>query len=200
MLDSYDISTIEGVRVGDSKTALDLLSKHNPNDVTKFGVEWSLGLEGVERRFMPYNGMVSEDQLAWLKERLTKSAEEQETVIVLCHVPLHPQAANNLCLLWNYQVDLTHLRHYSHTVLQSVLEVLTRSGCVVAVLAGHDHDGGYHHEDGLHHFTLSSPLLCSEGELAFGTISATEDALVWKWFGEHDTIPSSLKINFCHKK
>ena len=200
MLDSYDISTIEGVRVGDSKTALDLLSKHNPNDVTKFGVEWSLGLEGVERRFMPYNGMVSEDQLAWLEERLTKSAEEQETVIVLCHVPLHPQAANNLCLLWNYQVDLTHLRHYSHTVLQSVLEVLTRSGCVVAVLAGHDHDGGYHHEDGLHHFTLSSPLLCSEGELAFGTISATEDALVWKWFGEHDTIPSSLKINFCHKK
>ena len=30
------------------------------------GVNWSKGLEGLGRRFMPYNGMIAQDQLAWL--------------------------------------------------------------------------------------------------------------------------------------
>ena len=30
------------------------------------GVNWSAGLEGLDRRFMPYNGIVAQDQLAWL--------------------------------------------------------------------------------------------------------------------------------------
>ena len=53
---------------------------------------------------MPYNGALSPAQLAWLEETLTGAAEEEETVMVVCHVPLHPLAADNLCLLWNYQV------------------------------------------------------------------------------------------------
>ena len=132
MLDSYDISTIEGRCVGDSEKALDLLTKHNPNDVSKFGVEWSLGLEGTEKRFMPYNGMLSEEQLGWLEDRLARSGEEEETVIVLSHVPLHPRAANNLCLLWNYQVALTHLRHLSH---------ITPTLLYLEVGAGHSEQG-----------------------------------------------------------
>ena len=81
-------------------------------------------------------------------------------------------------------------------LFQTVLDLLVRSGCVVAVLAGHDHCGGYHLQDGLHHFTLSSPLLCSEGEVAYGTVGVTKEALLWKWSGDHHTIPSSLKIDF----
>ena len=80
-----------------------------------------------------------------------------------------------------------------------MLDILSKAGCVVAVLAGHDHDGGYHHQDGLHHFTLSSPLLCSENQVAFGTITATEEAVIWNWSGEHNSIPASLKIHYCHK-
>ena len=56
---------------------------------------------------MPYNGALSPAQLAWLEETLTGAAEEEETVMVVCHVPLHPLAADNLCLLWNYQVALS---------------------------------------------------------------------------------------------
>ena len=56
---------------------------------------------------MPYNGALSPAQLAWLEETLTRAAEEEETVMVFCHVPLHPLAADNLCLLWNYQVALS---------------------------------------------------------------------------------------------
>jgi len=151
------------------------LSEKNPNR------SWSEGLQGTDKRFVPINGALSPAQLAWLEETLTRAAEEEETVMVFCHVPLHPLAANIKNILWNYQV---------------VLDLLVRSGCVVAVLAGHDHDGGYHHQDGLHHFTLSSPLHCQEGEVAYGTVGVTQEGLEWKWYGDHHTIPSTLKIDF----
>ena len=80
-----------------------------------------------------------------------------------------------------------------------MLDILVRSGCVVAVMAGHDHDGGYHHQDqdGIHHLTLSSPLLCEEGEMAYGTVGVTNEALQWKWYGDYQPIPSTLNIDFC---
>ena len=71
-----------------------------------------------------------------------------------------------------------------------------RSRCVAAVLAGHDHEGGYHHQDGVHHFTLNSPLLCAKGEVAYGTVRVTEEGLEWEWYGDHQQIPSTLKIGF----
>ena len=74
-----------------------------------FGVNWSVGLDGTDKRYMPYNGALSSDQLTWLEETLSQATEQGETAIVLCHVPLHPLAANNLCLLWNYQVSLQPL-------------------------------------------------------------------------------------------
>merc|ERR1712048_556609 len=124
---------------------------------------------------------LSSAQLTWLEKTLSQAAEEGETVIILCHVPLHPQAAQSKNLLWNYQ---------------TVLDILVRSRCVAAVLAGHDHQGGYHHQDGVHHFTLSSPLNCSEGEVAYGTVRITEEGLEWAWYGDHQQIPSTLKIVF----
>ena len=106
VLDSFDISTIEGLSQEKTERAETILSENNPNDFMTFGVNWSLGLEGTDKRYMPYNGALSSAQLAWLEETLTRAAQQEETAIVLCHVPLHPQAANNLCLLWNYQVSL----------------------------------------------------------------------------------------------
>ena len=103
VLDSFDISTIEGLSQENTERAGQILSKNNPNDLKS---SWSLGLEGTDRRYVPMNGALSSDQLAWLEETLTRAAQQEETAIVLCHVPLHPQAANNLCLLWNYQVSL----------------------------------------------------------------------------------------------
>merc|ERR1712062_147715 len=141
VLDSFDISNIEGLSEEKTERAGQILSEKNPNR------SWSEGLHGTDKRF----------------------------------VPLHPLAANIKNILWNYQ---------------AVLDLLVRSGCVVAVLAGHDHDGGYHHQDGLHHFTLSSPLHCQEGEVAYGTVGVSQEGLEWKWSGDHHTIPSTLKIDF----
>ena len=106
VLDSFDISTIEGLSQEKTERAEQILSAHNPNDFKTFGVNWSAGLEGTDKRFLPYNGALSPAQLTWLEETLGRAAQEGETVVVLCHVPLHPRAADNLCLLWNYQVSL----------------------------------------------------------------------------------------------
>lgn len=68
--------------------------------------------------------------------------------MLLTHVPLCPGSCKDVCLVWNYA---------------EVLAVLARHACVVAVLAGHDHDGGYARDAaGVHHLTFPSPLNATE--------------------------------------
>ena len=104
ILDGYEVSCIEGLTAGKTDEAKEYMLKHNPNDTNTFGVEWSKGLEGINKRFMPYNGKIGDQQMAWLKDTLTQCQSERESVIILTHIPIHPSAADNLCLLWNYQV------------------------------------------------------------------------------------------------
>lgn len=177
-LDGYDISTIEGLDSGKTAKASEFIKQYNPNDIHTFGVCWSEGLEGTDKRFMPYNGMLGTQQMEWLQETLKAGKENQEKVMVLTHIPIHPNAADNLCLLWNYK---------------EVLELLEGSGCVVAVLAGHDHDGGYTYSHGIHHYTLSSPLLCGPQQNAFMTVQIQDNNMVLAWDG-HDGIPSKVTI------
>ena len=54
--------------------------------------------------------------------------------------------------------------------------------------------GGYYVEDGIHHLTLSSPLLCQGEEVAFLTAKVENEELMLKWFGDEKVIPHSLKI------
>ena len=105
-MDGYEVSCIEGLTPGQTEEAKKYISKYNPNDTNTFGVEWSKGLEGTNKRFMPYNGKIGEKQMAWLKDTLTQCQSEGEAAIVLSHIPIHPSAADNLCLLWNYQVAI----------------------------------------------------------------------------------------------
>ena len=56
-------------------------------------------------------------------------AEEQERVVVFCHMPVFAACSNFNNLLWNYEAVQALLRKYP--------------GVVVAWFAGHDHDGGY---------------------------------------------------------
>ena len=104
ILDGYDISCIEGLSTEKTDEAKEYMLKNNPNDTNTFGVEWSKGLEGTNKRFMPYNGKIGPQQMTWLTDTLTQCRAERESVILLTHIPIHPAAADNLCLLWNYQV------------------------------------------------------------------------------------------------
>jgi len=179
VLDSFDISTIEGSSVKNTQAAFTFLAKHNPNDITKFGGDWSAGLAGLDKRFMPYNGMVGASQLAWLRVTLTAAAAAGESAVLLSHAPLCPGGCDPICLLWNYQ---------------EVLDVLKESGIVIAVFAGHDHEGGYKLHDGVHHLTFPSPLLCKGDDTAFATVEMYQDYMLVK--GEGMELPKELEIKY----
>jgi manganese-dependent ADP-ribose/CDP-alcohol diphosphatase len=50
-----------------------------------------------------FGGGVSDTQLAWLDTQLAEAAAAQQAVVVVTHVPLHPDTAPTPCVLWNYQ-------------------------------------------------------------------------------------------------
>ena len=161
VLDPYDVSTI-GPGSGDAEDAFKLLEQNNPNNV-RGPSDWLEGLTGVSRRWVPYNGGVGEEQLAWLEATLRASEEAGVRVIVLSHVPVCPGSSADSTLVWNYERILAMFEAYA---------------CVAAFLCGHDHKGGYKLEKGVHHVTVESPLECELGETAYGLMVVTEDHLV----------------------
>ena len=81
------------------------------------------GGETPAMRFVPFNGGVSREQLAWLREELADAAARGERVVVLTHNPIHPAAAS-----WrNVAFDAPELL--------DALHAHARRGTVVAVRA-----------------------------------------------------------------
>ena len=79
------------------------------------------GGETPAMRFVPFNGGVSREQLAWLRGELADAAARGERVVVLTHNPLHPAAAS-----WrNVAFDAPELL--------DALHAHARGGTVVAV-------------------------------------------------------------------
>jgi manganese-dependent ADP-ribose/CDP-alcohol diphosphatase len=167
VLDPYEISMLNGDPV-QRQTCIDMLRKNNPNDILG-STDWLAGLTGPARRFLPYNGMVSAEQLAWLKEELGDARSRGQRVVVLSHVNVCPGASLDETLLWNYEEVLAVLQDHA--------------GTVVACLYGHDHDGGYVHDDsGIHHKTFEAILETSTD--AYGVIDCFDDRLELRGFGK----------------
>ena len=141
------------------------LRAHNPNDVTgRDKVDWSANVSWNNLRFMPYNGAIGGEQLAWLHAQLNASA--RDNVVIFSHVPLYPRDDAPMTLLWNYE-----------QVLEEVFRARSR---VLAVFSGHEHEGGYVRSvpDGVHHITVPSPLEGRGSELnSFVILRAYEDRL-----------------------
>jgi len=166
VLDSLEFCCIEPTT---RKDAFEYLKLHNPNDCSSYNCNWVKGLHGLERRFLPYNGAMSKNQLDWLTQVLHKASENKEKVIILGHIPICPGSCSDSTLLWNYD---------------EVLPILHSFDCVVAYLAGHDHPGGYiRDKHGIHHRTFESPLEVPVGESAYGVIHVYQDKLVLKGAG-----------------
>ena len=77
-LDSYDVAML-GRTKGDSpySSAKKYLEVNLNSDLNSPD-----GLEGVNKRFVQYNGAIGAEQLAWLKEELKQAEEQQQTVVV----------------------------------------------------------------------------------------------------------------------
>jgi hypothetical protein len=114
----------------------------------------------------PYNGGVGAAQAAWLDGELRAAGAAGEAVFVFGHCPAHPFTCKPDGLQWRA------------AALRGLLE---RHPCVQAYVAGHDHDGGYFFEGGVHYLVPPAPLE-SEEEECFGMLrlGAGEWALEWR--------------------
>ena len=191
IIDAFEICTMNGDE-NSKKQALDMLSKHNPNDMTQKGVDWTAGLEGTNKRFVPYNGAVSDQQLEWLSNTLALALENKEKCIVLSHISLQQGACTESCVLWNYEEVVRVLHNSAEGVNESESESGSGSGSgseeaqtpVVACLYGHAHKGGYVQDDhGIHHVTLQSPLEAVGDEMCYGTLDVYSNRLVLRGEG-----------------
>lgn len=174
VLDCYDLSML-GRKCTSKKyqRSMKIIRKINKNE----NLNNPEGLGAAKQRFVQFNGGLSEEQLKWLHDVLSYSDENQEKVIVVGHIPVHPYAADPICLVWNFDDVLTIL--YSHK-------------CVVCFMAGHDHDGGYFHDEhGIHHITFEGIIETPPTSHAFGTVSVYKDKMILKGSGKvsHRVMP-----------
>lgn len=143
-IDAYDISMLG--HDNDSEfyqTAERLLKQENKNE----DLNSPNGLVSDKRRFVKFNGAVSDDQLKWLDSVLSESDKHGEVVLVAGHCPLI--SYDTICLCWNYR---------------AVLDVFYRHNCVLAYFAGHAHDRMYSRDEhGIHHFTVPGVIEVEPG-------------------------------------
>lgn len=160
VLDGYDISAIGWPHDHpNTLQAIKFLNEKNPNNDKNSPV----GLVGLERRFLMFNGAVGKEQLDWFDGILQKATEMREKVVVCCHVPLDPVASSMDALLWNYD---------------EVMGIIHKYNCVKVCFAGHAHRGGYSVDShGVHHRVLEAALECPPGTNAFGYVDVFDDRL-----------------------
>eukprot|EP00403_Amphidinium_massartii_P033145 CAMPEP_0178445716 /NCGR_PEP_ID=MMETSP0689_2-20121128/40344_1 /TAXON_ID=160604 /ORGANISM="Amphidinium massartii, Strain CS-259" /LENGTH=343 /DNA_ID=CAMNT_0020070343 /DNA_START=28 /DNA_END=1059 /DNA_ORIENTATION=- len=162
VLDPYEHALI-GMKDTDAghKAAVDILSKKNPQALQE-GANWFKGVPHADLRYVPFNGGMSAEQLAWLSTALEEAEAAHRTVLVFSHVPVYEAATNARTLVW----DADKVMELLHRHRQSVL----------AVVSGHDHDGGYAVDDtGIHHITLRSPLITEPGSDCFAVLECFPD-------------------------
>lgn len=160
VLDSYDISALAWPDDHPKRARAEkLLKERNPNE-NKNSPE---GMEGMDTRFLMYNGGVGEEQLQWLDAVLKDCEKKMQKAVVCSHVPLDPVASSPKALLWNYE---------------EVMEIVHRHGCVKVCISGHAHKGGYSVDShGVHHRVLEAALECPPGADAFGFVDVYSDRL-----------------------
>ena len=161
VLNSYDNSVLWKNEGDSAEEHYLFLEANNPNPVRDHGVDWKMNLEGVARRFIPYNGGFSKQQIEWLDNILTKSQDSNEIVYISSHCSLQEGCSSTSTLAWNYN---------------EILEIIQKYSCVVCCFYGHDHKGGFCTDDiGIHHITLPSPLETSLDSNAYAIINVHND-------------------------
>ena len=146
-----------------------LLETHNANTDKNSPT----GLDGLNRRWCAFNGALGADQLEWLDRKLAESRANGDKVLIASHVPVDPRAcADVLDLTWDYDSIVRTIAKYSDIV--------------VAVFAGHDHDGKQFFDEkaNILYVTFKAVLETGPESNAFAVCELYEDKLELKGFGE----------------
>lgn len=102
-----------------------------------------------------YNGAVGPKQLDWLDEMLAEADARRMQTVLFSHLPLLPIGEKHTA--WN---------------AEEVIAVLEHHPCVKAVFSGHNHAGGYTHQNGIHYVTCEAAVNAPAGAWAIVTLSA----------------------------
>eukprot|EP00210_Caulerpa_lentillifera_P004737 g4521.t1 len=130
-------------------------------------------LKGLDKRFVFYNGAVSQKQLQWFADELEDAKLNQQNVMVFCHMPLLPGICRPGMLLWNYDEVLETIHDYTETVR--------------GVFCGHVHHWGFQRDQyGIPHMVLPAVLETAPGEEAHGMVEAYEDKIIISGFSKGD--------------
>ncbi len=136
VLDAFDVCAMNASSPELQRDADLMLRTKNPN-VGVPGADWFRGIPEADHRYVPFNGGLSDGQMAWLVTVLQDARDRDEIVVVFCHLPCLVTCSESACLLWNAEALLSCLQAAPH---------------VVAYVSGHDHTGGYAVDDaGIHH-------------------------------------------------
>jgi manganese-dependent ADP-ribose/CDP-alcohol diphosphatase len=158
-LDAYDVAMMQRCPETSRKhqEAVEILKQNNPYNFADGNINSPEGLDGLQRRFVAFNGALGTRQLEWLRKELEHSRRANEKVIIMSHNPIHPDSSSPICLIWNFDEVLGILRDFSDVV--------------VASFSGHAHKGGYVRdlESGIH-FRVFEAVLESQPEKTFAVI------------------------------
>ena len=148
-LDSYAVSVIGAKSSELTEQAIRYLVKNNPNlsdgNMTPGANVWLKDLVGKQRRFTPLNGGLGLNQKRWLMQELQSAKRNGEWVVITSHIPIHPSAALDENLMWDYESTQSLIDSHG-------------SGVVALYLSGHDHGGGFTVENQIPFITVPSPL------------------------------------------
>jgi len=164
-LDVYEIATISSPKGSEIyETALNLLKENNelyPDIMTP----------GKNKPcYVSWNGGVSKNQLNWLENELSAAKLAQEKVIIFTHSPLHPASTSVKSTCWNYE---------------DILSLLHQSQCVVACFSGHDHDGGFYHDNvnKIYFITMEGVLERAPNENSFAIVDVYNEKIELNGYG-----------------
>ncbi|WP_173088962.1 metallophosphoesterase [Devosia sp. 1635] len=105
-----------------------------------------------------WNGSLSDEQFAWLEERLSSAKAAGEKVIVLSHYPVYPANVHNM---WDSE---------------RIVDLLTSYDNFAAFFNGHNHAGNYG-AIGDQHFLNFKGMVETPDQTAYSTVSVFDDRI-----------------------
>ena len=172
-IDTFDLSVYG--RPHDSeqfKRGMKILDENNPNEHKAM----TRGMDGpFEKRFVPWTGGVSSEQLEWLDKTLARLDAEKKYVVIATHCPILPRtiSVNNdrwleVCLTWNFD---------------EVLKILDNHECVQVCLTGHNHAGGRAKSETGINFLGIKGLIENSEEGCYGVLKFFDDHMFLEGVG-----------------
>jgi hypothetical protein len=137
-------------------------AKGSPKDVAS-----QRYFEGLPGNPPTWNGAVGAEQLAWLRQVLTKASRREEKVLLFCHFPVFPENPHNL---WNSA---------------EIRGLIAQFPVVQAYFNGHNHAGHYGYRGSVHYLTFKG--MVDTTETAYAIVEIGSDRIVVTGFGREES-------------